>query len=136
MVTQPEHNEPALNQAIPGEQSDTTTPHQLAIDLKAYTLGNVLTEDKRKQLIDWMSGNQMTDSLIRAAVPVEWKVSDKSGSGGYGTRNDIALITRCGQAPIILVVMTTHQSQEAKSDDALVVDAAKIAVAELLRQEK
>ncbi len=33
------------------------------------------------------------DELIRAGVPSDWIVADKSGAGSYGTRNDIAIVT-------------------------------------------
>ena len=131
MVTQPVRNEPTLNTAEPGVYFDTSTPRQLAVDLEAYTLGSALSEQKRKQLIHWMSNNRITDSLIRAAVPIDWKVADKSGSGGYGTRNDMALIMRPEQAPILIVVMTTHLEPNLKCNDTLVAAAAKIAIEDL-----
>lgn len=124
-TTQVMRNEPTLNTAIPGDTSDTSTPYQMAMNFKAYTLDNILPREKRTLLLDWMSGNNITDTLIRAGVPIDWKVADKSGSGGYGTRNDIAFITRPSHAPIILVVMTTHKNVDAKSNDALVAMVTK-----------
>lgn len=40
-----------------------------------------------------MSNNATGDELIRAGVPSDWIVADKSGAGSYGTRNDIAIVT-------------------------------------------
>jgi beta-lactamase class A len=127
-VTNPVRSEPELNQAVPGEDRDTTTPCQMANNLMLYTVGSGLSSERRAQLVDWMTGNSITDTLIRAAVPETWTVSDKSGSGGYGTRNDIAFIRRPGQGPLILVVFTTHNDPNAKSDDQLVVKAAQTAL--------
>lgn len=39
-----------------------------------------------------MKGNATGDKLIRAGVPTDWVVGDKSGAGSYGTRNDIAIV--------------------------------------------
>jgi len=47
-VTQPASIEPKLNENILGDIRDTSTSRQLAIDLQAYTTGNILTDDKKK----------------------------------------------------------------------------------------
>lgn len=129
-VTIPVRQEPELNESLPGDWRDTSTPEQMALDFAAYTKGDILSAEKRRQLLLWMMGNPFTDSLIRAGVPVDWQVVDKSGGSSlYGTRNDIALLLPPGHQPIVLVIMTTHSDSAAKSDDALVAAAAKIAVA-------
>ena len=125
-ITEPVRLEPHLNEVIPGNNSDTSTPRQLAIDLQAYTTGNVLTEDKRKMLIEWMTGNATGKKMIRAGAPADWIVADKSGSGSYGTRNDIAIVIPPNRKPIIITILSTHAEKEAKYDDQLIAQAAKI----------
>ncbi|WP_010292176.1 class A beta-lactamase [Clostridium senegalense] len=125
-VTQPVRIEPELNEAIPGDTKDTSTPRQLAIDLQAYTIGNVLTDDKKKILIDWMTGNTTGDTLIRAGAPENWVVADKSGTGPYGIRNDIAVVMPPSKKPIIVAILSTHDTKEAKHDDKLIAQASKI----------
>ena len=125
-ITEPVRLEPHLNEVIPGDNSDTSTPRQLAIDLQAYTTGNVLTEDKRKMLIEWMTGNATGKKMIRAGAPADWIVADKSGSGSYGTRNDIAIVIPPNRKPIIITILSTHAEKEAKYDDQLIAQAAKI----------
>lgn len=125
-ITEPVRLEPHLNEVIPGDKSDTSTPRQLAIDLQAYTTGNVLTEDKRKMLIEWMTGNATGKKMIRAGAPADWIVADKSGSGSYGTRNDIAIVIPPNRKPIIITILSTHAEKEAKYDDQLIAQAAKI----------
>ncbi len=125
-VTQPVRIEPELNEAIPGDIKDTSTPRQLAIDLQAYTIGNILTDDKKKILIDWMAGNTTGDTLIRAGAPEGWVVADKSGTGPYGIRNDIAVVMPPNKKPIIIAILSTHHIKEAKHDDKLIAQAAKI----------
>ncbi|WIW71268.1 class A beta-lactamase [Anaerosinus gibii] len=126
MVTEPARNEPMLNEAVPEDLRDTSTPHQLAVDFQSYILGDILTSEKKMMLISWMAGNKNTDTLIRAGTPTDWLVADKSGTGGYGTRNDVAIITPPGRKPIILAILTTHNDKELKADDQLVADIAKI----------
>ena len=133
-ITEPVRLEPHLNEVIPGDNSDTSTPRQLAIDLQAYTTGNALTEDKRKMLIEWMTGNATGKQMIRAGAPADWLVADKSGSGSYGTRNDIAIVMPPNRKPIIIAIMSTHAEKEAKYNDQLIAQAAKIVFDSLVVQ--
>ncbi|MCE5285584.1 MAG: class A beta-lactamase [Pelosinus sp.] len=125
-ITQPARIEPELNETLPGDIQDTTTPRQLVFDLKAYTTGNILSEEKQRILIDWMTGNTVGSTLIRAGVPAEWVVADKSGSGPYGRRNDIAMVRPLGRKPIFIAILSTHDIKEAKYDDKLIAQASKI----------
>ena len=133
-ITEPVRLEPHLNEVIPGDNSDTSTPRQLAIDLQAYATGNVLTEDKRKMLIEWMTGNATGKKMIRAGAPADWIVADKSGSGSYGTRNDIAIVIPPNRKPIIIAILSTHAEKEAKYNDQLIAQAAKIVFDSLVVQ--
>jgi beta-lactamase class A len=120
--------EPALNSAIPGDVRDTTTPNAWAEDLRRVALGEVLPEPKRAILVDWLVHNLTGSSLIRASVPAAWKVADKTGSGYYGTRNDIAVIWPAESAPIVLAIMSSRPRQNDKIDDQLVAKAARVAL--------
>lgn len=125
-VTQPERYETELNQFTPGNKRDTSTPRAMATSLKKVALNNFLPDDKRDLLIDWMKGNATGDPLIRAGTPEGWIVGDKSGAGTYGTRNDIAIVWPPNSDPIVIAVMSRHDSKNAKYDDELVAEAAEI----------
>jgi len=126
-ITQPERFETELNEATPGDTRDTSTPRALATTLQAFTVSDdVLPADKRKILTDWLRGNTTGDKLIRAAVPQGWEVGDKTGAGSYGTRNDIAIIWPPNREPIILAVMSTRNTKDAKPIDELIAQAAKV----------
>jgi len=131
-VTQAVRWEAGLNDGVPGDPRDTTSPRAFATDLREFALGDTLTSEKREMLVDWMSGNATGDTLIRAGVPADWTVADKSGSGGYGVRNNIAVVWPPGREPIVLAVLTTRDSPDATRDDAVVARAASI-VAESLK---
>lgn len=135
-VTEPERLEPELNSAIPGESRDTSTPRQLAKDLKEYTTGSVLTDDKKKILIDWMSGNATGDTLIRAGAPKGWTVADKSGAGSYGTRNDIAIVTPPNGKPIFVAILSNKNEKAAKYEDKTIAEASKIVFDYFKQDEK
>ncbi|MGK5509219.1 BBI family class A beta-lactamase [Brevibacillus formosus] len=127
-VTTSERYETELNEAKPEDIRDTSTPKALATSLRAYTVGNVLSSDKQKILIEWLQGNTTGAKLIRAGVPKDWKVGDKTGAASYGTRNDIGIIWPPNKKPIVIAVLSSSDKQDAKYDDALIAEATKIAV--------
>ena len=127
-VTQSVRWEAGLNDGVPGDPRDTTSPRAFATDLREFGLGDALTEEKRTVLIDWMTGNATGAKLIRAGVPADWQVADKSGSGGYGVRNNIAIVWPPDAAPIVIAIMSTRDSPDATRDDALIAQAATVVV--------
>ncbi|GED59270.1 BBI family class A beta-lactamase [Brevibacillus formosus] len=127
-VTTSERYETELNEAKPEDIRDTSTPKALATSLRAYTVGNVLPSDKQKILIEWLQGNTTGAKLIRAGVPKDWKVGDKTGAASYGTRNDIGIIWPPNKKPIVIAVLSKRDKQDAAYDDALIAEATKIAV--------
>nr|CAM12805.1 class A beta-lactamase [Leminorella richardii] len=121
-----DRTEPALNSALPGDPRDTTTPLAMAKSLRSLTLDNALGETQRAQLVEWMKGNTTGDASIRAGLPKNWIVGDKTGSGDYGTTNDIAVIWPENRAPLILVTYFTQPQQNAKARRDVLASAAKI----------
>lgn len=127
-TTEVVRREPELNTAVPGDPRDTTTPEALATALGEYVLGDALPRADRRLLENTLRRTETGDALIRAGVPGSWRVGDKTGSAAYGTRNDVAVLRPPGRAPILLAVLTTHDSPEAATDDALVAAATRVAV--------
>jgi beta-lactamase class A len=123
--------EPDLNEATPGDVRDTTTPEAIGTDLRKYALEDGLPKDKQDLLTGWLKGNTTGAKLIKAGIPAEWTVGDKTGGGSYGTRNDIAVIWPTTGAPIVLAVMSSKTTKDAKYDDALIAAAAQEAINKL-----
>lgn len=119
--------EPLLNDTAPGDLRDTSTPRALAVSLRAFALGDALPEDKRKVLVDIMRANTTGDTNIRAGVP-GWPVADKTGTAGYGTRNDIGVVWPPDRAPIVLSVLTDRATKDAEIDNKLLAQATAAAV--------
>jgi len=130
-VTEVDRVETELSEAKPGDRRDTTTPRAIATDLRAYVLGDVLPAEDRALLTGWLRTNTTGAELVRAGVPDGWAVGDKTGSGGYGARNDIAVVWPPHRAPIVLAIMSTRDTADAGYDNALIARAAKIAVTAL-----
>ena len=131
-VTQVSRTEPELNSAVPGDPRDTTTPRALATSLRAYAVDGADTDaDDRDLLADLLRRNTTGDALVRAGVPDDWVVGDKTGTAAYGTRNDVAVVTPPGRPPIVVAVMSSRTAQDAERDDALIASAARVVAAAL-----
>nr|WP_246017587.1 class A beta-lactamase [Micromonospora pisi] len=130
-VTESARLETGLNEAIPDDERDTSTPRALASDLRAYAVDTALSRDDRTILTEWLTGNTTGASLIQAGVPAGWQVGDKSGAGGYGTRNDIAVVWPPKGAPIVLAILSSRSESDATYDDALIAQAAEATIAAL-----
>ncbi|NNH68611.1 class A beta-lactamase [Nocardia uniformis] len=132
-VTRLDRWEPELNTAMPGDERDTTTAAAIAGDYQALVLGDALPEPERQQLTEWLRANTTGDSRIRAGLPGDWQTGDKTGtSGPYGTANDVAVTWPAdGTAPIVIAVLSTHATESADPDDALIAEATKAVVAQL-----
>jgi beta-lactamase class A len=130
-TTDSDRNEPSLNDATPGDPRDTSTAQALAADLRQFLLGDLLPAGGRQLLTAWLLGNTTGGPYIRAGVPAGWKVGDKTGNGYWGTRNDIAIAWPPHGAPIVISVLSSRGSVNAASDDALIADATRAALAGL-----
>lgn len=119
--------ETELNSALPGDPRDTTTPEAMARSLQALALGNALQAPSRALLQDWMRGNTTGAARIRAGVPADWRVGDKTGTGDYGSANDIAVLWPPNRAPVVVAIYTTRHQQDAGARGDVVAAAARIA---------
>ncbi|MFJ4963886.1 class A beta-lactamase [Streptomyces sp. NPDC088729] len=128
-VTRMERRETELNEWAPGAIRDTSTPGALAGSLRAFVLGDALEGPERARLTTWLRTNTTGGELIRAGVPKDWVVGDKTGAGStYGTRNDIAVVWPPGAAPLVVAVLSNRGTADAAYDNALIADAAAVAV--------
>jgi beta-lactamase class A len=109
-VTRLDRIEPELNEAIPGDPRDTTTPGAMLANLHTLALGHTLSAKSREQLVEWLVGNKTGDTRLRAGVPAGWRVGDKTGAGENGTTNDVGLIWPPDRAPVIVAVYLTGTS--------------------------
>jgi beta-lactamase family protein len=130
-TTHVDRTEPTLNQAVPGDVRDTSTPHALGADLRRLVLEDVLPQGRQHLLTSWLVGNTTGGPYIRAGVPTGWRVGDKTGNGGNGTSNDIAIAWPASGSPIVVAIMSDRGSADASSDDALIADATRVGVAAL-----
>ena len=120
--------EPQLNSAIPGDLRDTTTPLAMASSLQKLALGQALGQAERQQLQAWLKANTTGNARIRAGVPKGWIVGDKTGTGDYGTTNDVGIIWPPHCSPIIVAIYFTQNQKNTLPKDAVLASATRLII--------
>ncbi|MET7301777.1 class A beta-lactamase [Embleya sp. NPDC005575] len=130
-VTRLDRPEPDLNSAEPGRDTDITSPRAVARTYARLALGTALAPADRTRLGGWLLANTTGDKRIRAGLPPDWSVADKTGTGGYGTTNDVAIARPPGRGPLVLAVLSTKPDAHAPADEPLLAEAAALVAAHL-----
>jgi beta-lactamase class A len=125
-MTRLDRKEPELNSAILGDERDTTAPAAMCSDMQRLLLGDALSEAARRQLEDWLQRNETGGPMIRAGVPKDWVIGDKTGRGSNGATNDIAIMRPPGRAPILLAIYSVGSPATANDREAAIAEVAKI----------
>ncbi|MBC7303548.1 MAG: class A beta-lactamase [Nocardia sp.] len=124
--------EPELNTAIPGDERDTTTAAALVANYRALVVGTALAEPERAQLATWLKASETGAKRIKAGLPADWIVGDKTGTPAYGSALDVAIAWPPNRAPLVFAVLTTKPDQNAEPSNDLVAEATKAAVAQFI----
>lgn len=127
-VTRLDRWEPELNSAEPGRVTDTTSPRAIGQSYARLTLGHALNRADAEQLTKWLLANTTGANRIRAGLPTAWRLGDKTGTGKYGTTNDVGIAFPPGRAPIVIAVLSTKSVPDAPADEPLVAKAAELVV--------
>jgi len=64
--------------------------------------------------------------MIRAGVPTNWIIGDKSGRGANGATNDIAIMRPPDRAPVLLAIYSAGSTATANNRAAAIAEVAKI----------
>lgn len=123
--------EPELNEALPDDPRDTTTPSAMSANLRLLVLGNALSESSRKQLTAWLVGNKTGDTRLRARLPQGWRVGDKTGAGDRGTNNDVGLLWPPGREPVIVSAYLTGTNAPVERRNATIAAVGEAVAAAL-----
>ncbi len=124
-VTRLDRTEPTLNEGTPGDPRDTSTPRAMAQTLRTLLLGDALSTAGRVQLVQWMTANKVGGQRLRAGVPPDWRVADKTGTGRLGTTNDIGVLWPPGRAPLAVVGYLTECKAPGDAREAALASVAR-----------
>lgn len=123
-TTRLDRPEPHLNDVPPGDERDTTTPRAMTGHLRDLVLGDTLKPASRTRLTDWLIANRTGDRRLRAGLPKDWRVGDKTGSGP-GTTNDVAVLWPPGRAPLLVATYLTGSPQADERRSATLAAVAR-----------
>lgn len=129
-ITRLDRIEPELNvHDGPDDQRDTTTAAAMAETLRKLLFTDALSAASRSQLAAWLITNKTGDKRLRAGVPGDWLVGDKTGTSGdeYGNANDIAVIWPPDRAPLIVTAFCEIPKISSRDRDAVIAEIGRIA---------
>lgn len=132
-VTRLDRTEPSVNEASPGDPRDTTTPEAMVGTVGELLLGDALTTPKRSQLTRWMEANSVADALLRAGVPGDWRVADRTGAGAHGTRGIVAVMWPPQRRPVVAAIYLTETDAPMAKRDAAIAGLGRVIAAEVMR---
>lgn len=97
--------EPFLNNVDINEIRDTTTPNAMANTLAKLLYKGALSTQSALKLKQWMVNNKVSDSLLRATLPSQWSIADRSGyDSNHGSRGITAAVWSEDHAPLIITI--------------------------------
>jgi beta-lactamase class A len=124
--TRLDRNEPTLNEALPDDPRDTTTPNAMASTLQTLILGTkALSAPSREQLTTWLIHNKTGDTRLRAGFAKNWRIGDKTGTGARGTSNDIGVVWPSNTPPVVITTYLTGATVSATQQNATLASVAR-----------
>ena len=125
-VTRLDRIEPDLNETAPGDPRDTTSPAAMLANLQRVALGDGLSSASRDRLVEWLVANKTGDARLRAGLPKDWRVGDKTGSWQPG--NDKRHRHRLAAPllpPLLVAAYYTESSASPDERNAVLADVAR-----------
>jgi beta-lactamase class A len=128
--------EPELNITKEGDERDTTSPAAMCNDVVRLLTTDFLSAGSRYLLQDWLMKNETGATLIRAGVPKDWSVGDKTGRSGQGATNDVAVLYPPNGARIFVAMYVAAPSVSDEKRSEILANVTREIVAELRTQAK
>jgi beta-lactamase class A len=128
-ITRLDRRETELNEATPGDPRDTTTPLAMLHTLRKIVLGDALSAGSRDQLIAWLVANKTGDKRLRAGIPKDWQVGDKTGSGQNNATNDVAVIWPPKRKPVLVAAYYAESRASDDERNAVLAEVGRLAAA-------
>ncbi|UUP17815.1 class A beta-lactamase [Nitratireductor thuwali] len=127
-VTRLDRIEPALNEHDgPDDARDTTSPAAMLETLRTLIFGEALSRASRDQLSAWLITNKTGDERLRAGMPAEWMVGDKTGTNRSGNANDIGFGWPNDRAPFIVTSYCDMPNASADERNSVIAEVGRIA---------
>jgi beta-lactamase class A len=121
--------EPWLNTAIEGDERDTTTPSAMLGSMQELLLGTALSAVSRERLQGWLVATTTGAKRLRAGLPADFRVGDKTGTGENGATNDLAIAWPKANPPLLIAAYSIGSSAGSERLSQVLASAARLIVA-------
>nr|AMP54270.1 classA [uncultured bacterium] len=71
-------------------------------------------------MTQWLEGNEVGGPLLRAGIPDDWRIGDRTGAGGHGSRSVVAILWPPSQAPLIAAIYLTQSDASMEQRNAAI----------------
>lgn len=122
-ATRLDRTEPELN--VLKDEFDTTSPAAMCNDLVNLVTTAVLSDKSRGLLFAFLLENETGATLIRAGVPKDWRVGDKTGRSGQGEVNDVAILDIPNREPVFVAIYINAPSLSEEKRSEMVANVAR-----------
>lgn len=123
-VTRHDRYEPELNQLNSLEPTDTTSPNAMSNTLNTLLFGTALKSESRQLLWSWLVANTTGDRRLRASVPSDWIVGEKTGTARIGA-NDVGFLQAPGSSAVIVSVYLETDAISAPERDQIIAEVGR-----------
>ena len=124
-VTRIDRREPELNLKHPDEPMDTTTPRAMVMNLHKLVLGDALSAASRALLTKWLEGNTTGGKRLRAGLPDNWRVGEKTGTFQTDA-NDSGVVWPPERAPLIVSAYLADSPVDNVAKDATLAEVGRV----------
>ena len=118
-LTRLDRYEVELNANTPGDVRDTTTPQAMVGSLERALESDDLSGESRARLKAWMLASTTGSRRLRAGLPADWPIGDKTGTGMNGAVNNVAVAWPPGRKPLLVAVYLSESELPVSELDAL-----------------
>jgi len=130
-VTRLDRVGPDLNENARGDERDTTTPEAMARTMaRLLTTDEALVKRSRDMLLMWLRGASTGLDRLRGGLPGTWNAGDKTGTGGNGAHNDVAIAFPPGGQPIVIASYLSESAAPNEEKAAAHAEIARVVVRE------
>lgn len=130
-VTRLDRDEPTLNTNSPGDPRDTTSPRAMVGLMQRVLCGDSLSPSGRVRLLAWLRASETGKDRLRAGLPRNWTVGDKTGTGQRNAVNDIAIAVPPDRAPVLIAAYMSDGGSELGVLQAAHADIGRLVAREL-----
>ena len=97
----------------------------MAGNLRRFVLGEVLSSASREHLTGWMLNCKTGNNRLRAGLPKDWKVGDKTGNNGKDASGDIAVTWPNAGGPVLISAYTQGGAPTAPQLEAVFAEIGR-----------